>query len=94
MECGMLAMKSKIKTFQDLDAWQQVYCRRISSFQLCGKDRFYSIAFISLTELQNQIILSHEVHYFGDEIYKTIYDKSIHVQKILGGLIKASKSFQ
>ena len=56
------------------------------------KIQFYSISQGSLTELQNQLIISKDVEYISEEKYTEISDQSIKVQKILGGLIWSSKN--
>ncbi|MBI2475335.1 four helix bundle protein [Candidatus Uhrbacteria bacterium] len=120
-------MASEIKTFQDLEAWQEAHkfvlfvyeitnnfpksekfslinqMRRagvsvtsniaegFSRLSYSEKIRFYSIAHSSLTELQNQIILSHDVHYLTDKNYQDIFSQSVKVHKILNGLIKSSR---
>ena len=56
------------------------------------KQRFYSMALASLTELQNQIIISRDVGYISNEEFSSLFDNTITVQKITNGLIKSSKN--
>lgn len=56
------------------------------------KAQFYSIALGSLTELQNQLLISKDVNYISPETFKEIADKSVIVHKLLNGLIKSTKS--
>lgn len=53
---------------------------------------FYSMAQGSVTELQNQLIISHDVKYLPDDVFGVAMQQSVRVHKILNGLIKASKS--
>lgn len=56
------------------------------------KIQFYCISLGSLTELQNQLMISKDVEYISEEIFEECLNQSIKVQKILGGLIKSSKN--
>lgn len=57
------------------------------------KVQFYSTAQGSLTELQNQLIISKDIGYINNNVFSEIDAKSIVVHKILNGLIRSSKSF-
>lgn len=56
------------------------------------KIQFYSIAHGSVTELQNQLIISKDVNYINSDEFKKISEQSIVVHKIISGLIKKSKT--
>lgn len=56
------------------------------------KVQFYSMSLGSLTELQNQIILSKDINYLTEQEFNTLENQYITVQKILYGLIKATKN--
>lgn len=58
------------------------------------KAQFYSMAQGSLTELQNQLLISKDVGYLTAEEYKEIIYQSAIVHKLINGLIKSSKSRQ
>lgn len=53
---------------------------------------FYSISLGSLTEVQNQIIVSRDVGYLLKEDFQRIADQSVVVSKLINGLIKKSKT--
>ena len=55
------------------------------------KVRFYYIAHSSLTEIQNQLIISRDVGFLSEESFTLTWAQSVHVHKILNGLIKASR---
>lgn len=55
------------------------------------KSRFYDMAQASLVELQNQIIISKDVNYLTSDKFNTITDKSVVVNKLLSGLLRATK---
>ena len=56
------------------------------------KIQFYSIAYGSITELQNQLVISRDVNYIISEEFQKIAKQSITVHKIISGLIKKSKT--
>ena len=55
------------------------------------KVRFYYIAHSSLTDIQNQLIISRDVGFLSEESFTLTWAQSVHVHKILNGLIKASR---
>lgn len=56
------------------------------------KVQFYSMAQGSVTELQNQLVISRDVGYISNQEYERIFEITIHVHKLLNGLIKSSKA--
>lgn len=56
------------------------------------KAHFYVIALGSLTELQNQLIITKDIGLLEEKKYQSIIESSITENKIINGLIKASKS--
>lgn len=56
------------------------------------KLQFYSMAQGSVTELQNQLLIARDVDYLRKPNFNEIAEQSIKVHKIIGGLIKKSKS--
>jgi four helix bundle protein len=57
------------------------------------KSQFYSMAQGSLTELQNQLLISRDTSYLSQQDFDGIWNQTIIVHKITNGLIKKSKSF-
>lgn len=55
------------------------------------KSQFYSISLGSITELQNQLIISKDLKYVGESTFDSIIAQSVTVHKITNGLIKSSK---
>lgn len=55
------------------------------------KIRFYYIAQGSVTELQNQIIISKDLKYINNEKFNKIIQKLICVHKLINGLIKGAR---
>jgi len=55
------------------------------------KVRFYGMAHGSLTELQNQFILSNDLQFLDDHSYNDIMVLTERVDALLTGLIRASK---
>lgn len=51
------------------------------------KVQFYKISQGSLTELQNQILISRDVGYLTDSVFKSIWGQSIFVNKLIYGLV-------
>jgi|SRR3990172_9001559 len=56
------------------------------------KTHFYTMALGSVTELQNQLIISKDVGYLKTDIFNSTMDLSIKVHKIINGLIKSSRN--
>lgn len=56
------------------------------------KVQFYSIAHGSVTELQNQLLISRDVGYLANEKFDSIAAQTVIVHKIITGLIKKSRS--
>lgn len=57
------------------------------------KLHFYYIAEGSLTELQNQIILTKDLNYINSSKYEDFQKQSERVYKILRGLIRKTKDY-
>lgn len=55
------------------------------------KYQFYSTAKASLTELQNQLIIARDVGYLSKESFNQIAQQSVVVNKLLNGLLKATR---
>ena len=55
------------------------------------KNRFYCMAQESLVELQNKLIISRDIGYLPNDDFKIIADQSIVANKLLNGLLKATK---
>lgn len=55
------------------------------------KIRFYLMSQGSVTELQNQFLLSRDIGYINKPTFKELAEKSIAVHKITNGLIKGAK---
>lgn len=56
------------------------------------KLQFYSIAQGSVTELQNQLLVSKDVGYLTKDEFHKISEQTVTVHKILNGLIRHSKT--
>lgn len=56
------------------------------------KLQFYSIAQGSVTELQNQLLIARDVKYISQEEFQGVADQSVTAHKIIGGLIKSTKT--
>jgi len=50
------------------------------------KVQFYSIAYDSLTELQNQLVISRDLEYLDKELFNNIANQTIRVVKLINGL--------
>ncbi|MDP3963917.1 MAG: four helix bundle protein [bacterium] len=57
-----------------------------SRFSSKEKHQFYSIAQGSLTELQNQLLISRDIGYLGEGDFKEIAEQTVSVNKLLNGL--------
>jgi len=56
------------------------------------KSQFYSVSLGSVTELQSQLQISHDVGLMNSEVFQELDAKSIEVHKIINGLLKSSKN--
>jgi len=56
------------------------------------KIQFYSIALGSVTEVQNQLLISRDLEYISKEEFKMLAVLTVEINKMLNGLIKNSKS--
>lgn len=57
------------------------------------KRQFYYTALGSVTELQNQLLISKDLQYITKEEFSLIAQQTIKVHKLINGLIKSSKSY-
>lgn len=56
------------------------------------KQQFYRMALGSLTELQNQLLISRDIGYLPDNEFKELAEQSVVVSKLINGLIRSSAS--
>ncbi len=52
------------------------------------KVHFYTMSMGSLTELQNQLLISRDIGYLNKEIFESIANQSVRVSKLINGLKK------
>lgn len=57
------------------------------------KVQFYAIALGSVTELQNQLLITRDVKFVKEESFQEMAQQSVRVHKVLNGLIKKSKTY-
>ena len=57
------------------------------------KIQFYYLSLGSSTELENQLIICHDIHYIDQNIYDKIQDQITQSQRLLSSLIQKSKSY-
>lgn len=57
------------------------------------KIQFYCIAQGSLTELQNQLLISRDIGFLKKDGFERIAEQAVLVHKLLSGLIKKSKTY-
>ena len=55
------------------------------------KVQFYYVALGSLTEVQNQLLISRDLEYIDSPLFKDVSQKTVIVSKLLNGLIKSVK---
>ena len=56
------------------------------------KLHFYSMSLGSLTEVQNQLLISRDLKYITPDEFSEVSEQTIKESKILNGLIKSSKA--
>lgn len=57
------------------------------------KVNFYLISKSSLTELQNQLIVSRDLKYLNEQKFEEIWQQTVIVHKLISGLIKGINKF-
>jgi len=57
------------------------------------KVHFYIMAFVSVNEVQNQLLVSKDIGFLETSRWNDLEERVILVSKMLNGLIKKSKSF-
>jgi len=57
------------------------------------KIQFYRTSLGSLTEIQNQLIVSKDLKYITNDLYEAIDQKTTIIHKLINGLVKSSKSY-
>ncbi|HEY4496911.1 MAG TPA: four helix bundle protein [Candidatus Paceibacterota bacterium] len=57
------------------------------------KNQFYFIAKGSVTELQNQLLISKDIGYLSSADFNSVAEQAIYVHKLINGLIKSSASY-
>ena len=55
------------------------------------KNNFYTNSLTSLTELQNQLIISKDIEYLEKESFQKIMEQTVTVHKLINGLIKSTR---
>jgi len=55
------------------------------------KVQFYSMTLGSITELQNQITIAHDIGYLSNNEYEVLENQTVKVHKIVNGLIRSSR---
>lgn len=56
------------------------------------KEHFYVMAYGSLTELENQLEIAHDLHYINKETYNLAYHRINEVGQLLNGLLRAHRT--
>ena len=64
----------------------------VPSPQKYGKEKmqFFYMGLGSLTELQNQLLVSRDVKYISQNEFKDLAEKTVIVSKLINGLIKSA----
>ncbi len=53
------------------------------------KTQFYFIALVSLTEVQNQLMIAKDIGYVDKDKFNSIAEQTVIVSKLINGLIKS-----
>lgn len=56
------------------------------------KQRFYEVAQASLTEVQNQLLISHDISYIPKDTFIAISEHSVRVGRLITGLSRSAFS--
>lgn len=63
-----------------------------SRYSYKEKSQFYSMALGSLTEIQNQLLISRDIGYLSQQVFTETAEKTVKVNKIINGLAKKSRA--
>jgi len=63
-----------------------------SRYSYKEKSQFYSISLGSLTEVQNQLLISKDLDYITNEVFHAVAKQTVDINKLINGLIKKTKS--
>ena len=55
------------------------------------KNRFYSMARGSITELQSQLLIAKDIGYIKQSKFREVADQTVVVHKLINGLLKSSQ---
>lgn len=64
-----------------------------SRYSYADKIKFYTISVGSLTEVQNQLLISRDIGYLNKEKFDDLAQKTILASKLINGLIKKSRMY-
>lgn len=56
------------------------------------KSQFYRFSLGSITEIQNQLIISRDVNYISNSDFNDIFQSSILAHKLINGLLRSAQS--
>ncbi len=120
-----MSSTAKIRTFQDLEAWQRAHALVLAVYELTrrypddekfaltnqsrravvsvssnisegfgrtsqrDKYHFYAMAKTSLAELQNQLIIAHDLTYITDSEFSRVFATSDEAGALIKGLMRA-----
>jgi len=54
------------------------------------KQQFYAVAMGSLTEIQNQLLIAHDVGYLSQQIFDALNEQTVQTERVLTGLIRSA----
>jgi len=57
------------------------------------KAQFFYMALGSLTELQNQLLISRDLTYIDNKTFTKLVEQTVTISKLINGLVKSSKQF-
>ena len=57
------------------------------------KMQYYYMSLGSVTELQNQLIISKDLNYISLDDYGLVKDRTVFIHKLINGLIKSSQNY-
>ncbi|MBP6913302.1 MAG: four helix bundle protein [Candidatus Levybacteria bacterium] len=57
------------------------------------KAQFFYMALGSLTELQNQLLISRDLTYIDNKTFTDLAEQTVTISKLVNGLVKSSRNF-
>ena len=80
LQCAAVSFTSNIAEGFNRSSWKE-------------KTQFYSISFGSLSEIQNQLLITKDLGYITNEEFQSVAKRTVELSKMTNGLINKTKFY-